>query len=258
MKDLTGFRGLVFVLLLSSSQQRSQPNYPEDCSEIQSANPQAYSGVYTIQAEPFPPFQVYCEMLSDGGWTVLQRRTGDRLSFNRNWEEYKHGFGYPTIDLWLGLENVFLLTQKKSTTLRVDLWDFEGGSAFAEYEDFRLGNEGTAYELHVGEYRGNAGDAIRGAYHGIDQNGYGFSTIDRDNDGCNPCIFGDIAIHQCVDTKHSGWWFSKCGSADLNGEWHPSGDNIGWASGLHWETWKSVPYSAQASRMMIKSTTKCY
>ncbi|XP_061570646.1 angiopoietin-4-like [Cololabis saira] len=261
MKDLTGFRGLVLVLLLSSSQQTQVQvklpqfaGFPQDCSKIKSLSPQASSGVYTIQPEGTKtPFKVYCEMLWDGGWTVFQRRTGEPLSFEKNWQAYKNGFGRPTNDHWLGLEKVFLLTKKKRWTLRVDLWDFEGGSAFAEYKNFRLGNERTAYKLHVGQYRGNAGDAIRGAYPGIDQNGYGFSTIDRDNDGCNPCIFGDIARDRCVDTKYSGWWFSKCGSADLNGEWHPSGDNIGWASGLHWETWKSVPYSAKASRMMIKS-----
>ncbi|XP_061580133.1 fibrinogen-like protein 1 [Cololabis saira] len=257
MKDLTGFRGLVLVLLLSSSQQsqvKVQVLPPQvSCSEIKSLSPQASSGVYTIQPEGTnTPFQVYCEMLSDGGWTVFQRRTGEPLSFEKNWENYKNGFGYPANDHWLGLEKVYLLTEKKSITLRVKLWDFEGGSAFAEYENFRLGDEGTAYELHVGEYRGNAGDAIRGAYPGVDQNGYGFSTVDRDNDGCNPCIFGDIATHQCVDTKRSGWWFSKCGSADLNGHWNPSGDHIGVASGLHWETWKSWE-SLAASRMMIKS-----
>ena len=42
--------------------------------------------------------------------------------------------------------------------MRVDLWDFEGGTAFAEYSDFRLGTEKEAYKLNVGAYRGNAGN----------------------------------------------------------------------------------------------------
>lgn len=41
--------------------------------------------------------------------------------------------------------------------MRVDLWDHEGGTAFAEYRHFKLGNEKTAFKLHVGEYSGNAG-----------------------------------------------------------------------------------------------------
>lgn len=41
--------------------------------------------------------------------------------------------------------------------MRVDLWDHEGGTAFAEYGHFRLGSEKTAFKLHVGNYSGNAG-----------------------------------------------------------------------------------------------------
>ena len=104
----------------------------------------------------------------------------------------------------------------------------------------------------------SVGDAIRGKYTGIDQNGFGFSTTDKDNDGCSPCIFGDIAEDECSFSEGGGgWWYSRCGSASLNGDWHPAGEHIGWASGLHWETWKGrVPYSARASRMMIKAVWK--
>lgn len=62
-------------------------------------------------------------------------------------------------DHWLGLDKMHMLTKAtdKVWTLRVDLWDHEGGYAFAEYRDFRIGDEGTAYRLHVGTYKGNAG-----------------------------------------------------------------------------------------------------
>ncbi|KPP74825.1 hypothetical protein Z043_105980, partial [Scleropages formosus] len=196
---------------------------------------------------------VYCEMVGDKGWTVFQRRTGSTVSFRRNWAGYKVGFGNLQGDHWLGLEKVRALTQdsRYKWTLRVDLWDFEGGSAYAEYRDFKLASEQEAYKLTVGAYTGTAGDAIRGAYQGIDQNGYGFSTKDRDNDGCSPCIFGDIAENSCSWSEGSGgWWYSRCGSASLHGDWHPAGDNKGWASGLHWLTWKGPgPYSAKATRM---------
>uniref|UniRef100_A0A3P9JPQ8 Fibrinogen C-terminal domain-containing protein n=1 Tax=Oryzias latipes TaxID=8090 RepID=A0A3P9JPQ8_ORYLA len=183
----------------------------------------------------------------NGIWTVIQKRTGGAVAFDREWTAYKNGFGFASCmvhsslrDHWLGLEKISAMTKDKSKRwkLRVDLWDFEGGNAYAEYEDFRLGDEGTNYRLSVGRYSGTAGDAIRGAYPGSDQNGYGFSTSDHDSDGCNPCIFGDI--------------YSKCGSASLNGDWHPKGDNIFLSSGLHWGTWKGpAPYSVRATRMMI-------
>uniref|UniRef100_A0A4W5NPF0 Selenoprotein O n=1 Tax=Hucho hucho TaxID=62062 RepID=A0A4W5NPF0_9TELE len=138
-----------------------------------------------------------------------------------------------TEDHWLGLSKVFALTKGRGrrSTMRVDLRDFEGGTAFAEYSDFRLGTEKEAYKLNIGPYRGNAGDAIRGKYAGIDQNGFGFSTTDKDNDGCSPCIFGDIAENMCSFSGGGGWWYSRCGSASLNGDWHPAGEHIGWASG---------------------------
>lgn len=63
-------------------------------------------------------------------------------------------------DHWLGLEKLHILTKEmtKSWTLRIDLWDHEDGYAFAEYSDFRIGDERTAYRLHVGTYTGNAGN----------------------------------------------------------------------------------------------------
>ncbi|XP_076862816.1 angiopoietin-related protein 5-like isoform X2 [Brachyhypopomus gauderio] len=203
------------------------------------------------------PRQVYCKMLENEGWTVIQTRTGRRVSFNQNWKSYRDGFGKLQKDHWLGLAKVWALTKdkKRNSVLQVDLWDFEGGYAFAQYQNFSIGNERTAYKLHVGAYSGNAGDAIRGAYAGIDENGFGFSTLDRDNDGCSPCIFGDIAMNTCSGMAGGGgWWFSRCGSADLSGEWHPARNNRGWASGLHWNTWKGPePYSVKATCMRIKS-----
>ncbi|XP_037551566.1 angiopoietin-related protein 5 isoform X2 [Nematolebias whitei] len=260
MKGVHGYCWLFLALLVSCSEQ-AKPQGPSsqgtDCTQIKTKSPRATSGEYFIKPSGAKtPFKVYCEMLSDGGWTVLQRRSGGEVSFQRNWDAYKNGFGNLTQDHWLGLEMVYTLTDTriKKWTLRVDLWDFENGTAYAEYQNFKLENEKSAFKLHVGKYSGNAGDAIRGTYSGMDENGYGFSTVDRDNDGCSPCIFGDIAESQCAFSEGGGWWYSKCGSAALNGVWHPFNQHIGWASGLHWLTWKPpAPYSAKACRMMIKS-----
>ncbi|XP_072528716.1 fibrinogen-like protein 1 isoform X2 [Salminus brasiliensis] len=260
---MTGRVGLlllsVFVvtsLVIGKGQTETEPTVLlKDCTQIKNAFPNVKSGVYTIRPSQ-ASFKVYCEMREDGGWTVFQRRSGGEVSFNRDWKAYKDGFGACKNDHWLGLSKIWALTKAKgkNSTLRVDLWDFEGGSAFAQYQNFRIGSEKTNYNLQVGEYSGNAGDAIRGAYDGIDQNGYGFSTHDRDNDGCSPCIFGDIAMIDCSARGGGGWWFSRCGSADLNGKWHPGTKNRFWASGLYWLTWRAPElYSARATRMMVKS-----
>ncbi len=64
-------------------------------------------------------------------------------------------------DHWLGLKKIYFLTKNKTNkwTMRVDLWDHDSGNAFAEYKHFSIGNEKTAFKLHVGKYRGNAGTA---------------------------------------------------------------------------------------------------
>ncbi|XP_015250986.1 PREDICTED: fibrinogen-like protein 1 [Cyprinodon variegatus] len=221
-----------------------------DCTQIRIQKPYSPCGVYEIQpAGTNARIKVYCEMRPADGWIVIQRRSGRAVSFNKGWAKYRFGFGSLKFDHWLGLENIHLLTKDmtKRWTLRVELWDHEGGFAFAEYRDFKLGDERTAYQLHVGTYSGNAGDALH------DQNGSGFSTYDRDNDNCYPCIYGDIAFNKCTSKHGSGWWYSGCGSAALNGEWRSSADSVGWSSGLHWLTWKGKPYSAKATRMMIMS-----
>ncbi|KAM9705207.1 fibrinogen-like protein 1 [Menidia menidia] len=165
MKGLLGFCGLVLALLLTFSGQAEGKRKVRsvegtDCSDIKTRSPQAASGVYEIQPVGAPgSIAVYCEMRPDGGWTVFQKRTGWAVSFDRIWASYKSGFGYLTNDHWLGLQSVYSITKdtSKSWTLRVDLWDHEGGTAFAEYRNFRLGHESTAYKLYVGTYSGNAG-----------------------------------------------------------------------------------------------------
>ncbi|RVE56346.1 hypothetical protein OJAV_G00220290 [Oryzias javanicus] len=252
MGGLSGWSGSMLTLLLIYMQTgggSGNTAAPPDCSFI----PNGASGVYTIQPAGFRySFQAYCEMGANGVWTVIQKRTGGAVAFDREWAAYKNGFGFASWDHWLGLEKISVMTKSKRWKLRVDLWDFEGGSAYAEYDDFRVGDESTNYRLSVGRYRGTAGDAIRGAYPGINQIGFGFSTFDRDNDGCDPCLFGDILVGKCTEYERGGWWYSKCGSASLNGDWHPKGQHIGWSTGLHWGTWNGpAPYSAKATRMMI-------
>lgn len=243
---------LAVVYSFSEQVQLNSVSHEKDCSDVKSKNPEASSGVYTIQPKG-TAFQVYCEMRADGGWTVFQRRSGADVKFDRKWRFYKNGFGNVTNDHWLGLQKIFALTKSRKWTLRVDLWDHEGNTAYAEYSNFKLGNSKSGFKLQVKKYKGTAGDAFRGNRKRMDQNGFGFSTIDRDNDGCKPCIFGDIAENKCAFKEGGGWWFSRCGLANLHGEYHPAGHHIGWSSGLHWETWKtSFPYSLKETRMMIK------
>lgn len=55
-----------------------------------------------------------------GGWTVIQRRKIGLTSFNRDWKQYKNGFGSIRGDFWLGNEHIFRLTRQPSV-LRIEM-----------------------------------------------------------------------------------------------------------------------------------------
>lgn len=90
------------------------------------------SGVFYLQIRgtTYWFLKVFCEQeVADGGWTVIQRRDdyGDpRENFNRDWNDYKNGFGDPSKEFWLGNENIYMLTNNEEYILRVELEDFEG------------------------------------------------------------------------------------------------------------------------------------
>ncbi|CAC5395413.1 unnamed protein product [Mytilus coruscus] len=69
----------------------------------------------------------------------------------------------------------------RSYKVRIDLEDYKGFPAYAAYSDFYVDSEETNYTLYLGQYSGNAGDAMMD----VDQDslsGMRFSTWDRDND----------------------------------------------------------------------------
>uniref|UniRef100_H3BAN9 Fibrinogen C-terminal domain-containing protein n=1 Tax=Latimeria chalumnae TaxID=7897 RepID=H3BAN9_LATCH len=203
------------------------------------------SGVYTILPIGVnSTYQVYCEMKGNTGWTVIQKHNGEAsLDFDRDWEAYKHGFGNLSSEHWLGLKIIHALTNQagKRFKLWVDLESFDGDIIYAEYSDFWIGDEASQYKLHLGGYLGNRGDAFRGAGGNQNQEGQGFSTYDRDNDGCSPCFSGrSIARNHCSRSDAGGWWFNSCGSAYLNGKWHPKGSHIGKYGAIYWKTWDPI------------------
>ena len=89
---------------------------------------QTTSGVYTIQPDNQPAFRTYCDMeTDDGGWTVFQCRMDGSANF---YCDYQQGFGNLNREFWLGLDKIHHLTSTLSE-LQVDMWDFEGNSAYA-------------------------------------------------------------------------------------------------------------------------------
>ena len=85
---------------------------------------------------------------------MFKKRLDGAVDFYRDWVDYKLGFGSLTGEYWLGLDRINRLTSSGKYKLRVDLEDIEGNTAYAEYDLFAVGNEGTKYQLSVGNYSG--------------------------------------------------------------------------------------------------------
>ena len=114
-------------------------------------------GIYTIKPDNDNVFKVFCDQTTaGGGWTVIQKRLDGSVDFYLGWDEYKRGFGNLRGEFWLGLDKIHRLT-KDGSRLRVDLEDFNGNTAYAEYSLFRVAERRSRYRLTLGSYNGEHG-----------------------------------------------------------------------------------------------------
>ena len=201
------------------------------------------SGVYSIDPDGKGPMNVFCDMTTDGGgWTVIQRRVDNSTVFYQDRPipspSYKQGFGILTGNLWLGNENIHRLTASCVTVLRVELEDWDGKTAYAEYGTFEVDEERNEYRLTVGNYSGTAGNALG------KNNGMSFSTRDWDKD--------NLSGSSCAQELRGAWWYEACGWSNLNGQY--LGKAFSW-KGMHWYTWKNNHLSLKRSVMMVRPSS---
>ena len=139
---------------------------------------------------------------------MFQRRRNGQENFNRNWEEYKNGFGNLKWEFWLGNEKIHCLTFATCRAeLRIDVGDDTGRKAHAIYDYFALESERTKYKLRLGAYTGTASDGMRACSPRGNLVGMPFSTPDRDN---------DKSSGNCAEDYSAGWWYNQCTCSILN------------------------------------------
>ncbi|XP_049325403.1 microfibril-associated glycoprotein 4 isoform X1 [Astyanax mexicanus] len=231
------FTALLFLLPIAAQSQYLRPEY---CADIRKHDQTLPSGVYTIYPTATLILQVYCDMETDnGGWTVFQRRMDGSVNFYRGWDHYKTGFGFADGEYWLGLENLFHLTLRKKYELRVDMQDWDGGWASAQYSSFSVDPESYGYTLHVnGFIDGGAGDSLE--YH----NGQKFTTFDRDQDAASH--------YNCAARHRSAFWFQACQKSNPNGLYLWGHDDSASRTGVLWSHWKGHDYSLKFISMRIR------
>ncbi len=86
---------------------------------------------------------------------MFQKRLDGSVDFFLYWSDYKHGFGDIGVEFWLGNEKIHRLTANETNVRRVDLEDFEGNTAYAEYSTFGVMSENEKYKLILGSYSGD-------------------------------------------------------------------------------------------------------
>ncbi|XP_052762160.1 fibrinogen C domain-containing protein 1-A-like [Mya arenaria] len=156
------------------------------------------NGIYTISPDGRCPFDVFCDM-TNGGWTVIQKRFDGSVNFYKPWTTYVNGFGSLSGEHWLGLEKIHRLTSQP-----VDIYfnmtrTADRGIDYAHYKYFTVQDATTKYTMWTNSdgYEGTLRKTVFTLH-----NGMKFTTYDQDNDA-HPTL-------NCADPHHGAWWFKAC------------------------------------------------
>ncbi|XP_064635556.1 fibroleukin-like [Lineus longissimus] len=170
-------------------------------------------------------YKVHCDLSSyiiggASGHTCFQRQGySSGMNFDRNWADYKSGFGNKATDFWLGNDIISELTAKNSRKYRLLVWLQGHNSSYSvstSYDDFLVKDESENYKVTLTPSTKNKvtwhGDAIMPGDPTLDMNKKPFSTYDKDNDG---------GPENCASTRKAGWWYgSGCTDANLNAKYY--------------------------------------
>ncbi|KAM7349101.1 microfibril-associated glycoprotein 4-like [Cochliomyia hominivorax] len=213
---------------------------PSSCAEAIKCT--QTNGIYNITVKRYnaQTFMAFCDHYNfEGNWLYILRRNDGSENFNRPWLDYVKGFGNIGGEYWLGLENLYALTNFNGPQeLLVFMENFEGRQVYARYDNFVVGNASENYTLKsLGRYWGTAGDSL------YNQLGAQFSTHDFDND--------ESKANNCAAARKGGFWFKDCTKANPTGR-YLRGKYTNLYEGSYWRTFEGENYSQKTIIYMIR------
>ena len=208
----------------------------KSCGELKDKYNFLQSGIYKINPDGNNEFEVYCDMITDGGgWTLVWsnlRGGSNKPTTSLNWDNAINTIPIYQNDKQLNtnLEEVVVYTGLKywkligENEIRYD-WanDYNSNIDQSFIADYSL-DENDFYRLDMTNYNQRVGETEAGFY--LTHNGMKFTTYDSDND-----------IH--LQNENCGtfysltpFWYNSCWSGSING----GGENEGYGhfNGAHW------------------------
>ena len=159
------------------------------------------TGVYKVRPDPAieNDIYIYCDHdTDDGGWLVLQRRSGNgALNMTQSWDMYRDGFGNVSTEFWIGNKYLSQLTNHTAYEIMF-VFTRANGSVLkkTKCDAFNVSSEEENYRLQLGSCEGPDGEILKYS------NWTEFSTLDNDNG------FGSL---NCTNDI-TGWWYGSCNS----------------------------------------------
>lgn len=145
-------------------------------------------------------------MTDEGGWTVIQRKKTNSVSFDHTWDEYKAGFGELAGDHWLGNWKIHAITVQGSYAMKDEMTRHNGGKYYNTFSSFGVGDEASKYILQVGSHIPSKSSGEYDAWTAR-HNGLMFTTTDNDNDESSA---GNCAANSV------GFWYQACHHITIN------------------------------------------
>ncbi|CAH1783411.1 unnamed protein product, partial [Owenia fusiformis] len=169
----------------TSSTTKQHDGLSKDCSELS-------DGVTNITTESGQEFEAKCE----DGWLYITVRKDGSVDFNKNWQDFKDGFGSLEGEHFLGFENIRSVLTQGEYDMRTSFTSWEPETRYIDYENVNIGDEASGYRL---TYKWPATKGTMTNSNGLD---LAFTTKDRDNDSCGDC-------NCAIEYKGPGW-FGRC------------------------------------------------